>query len=494
MTIVSALITGSIFGAILIGLLVGKQIKNKRENFYVAGRTWSWGLVGFALMSQAIDGNATLGSTSLGFDFGFWAAAAFPIGLALSLFLLGKFFAPKLNQMKLMTLADFFKIKYNHKVEIIASLFMLLCFGILLAGNISAIAILLMNFLPFHYETLVILICLAVLAYCLRGGIISDLYSDMWQLAWLVLGISATFIFIVWKFDFTHFFTSASFTESTDWSQLSTIANGGLINWATIVALGFGNLLAIDFNSRVFAAKSPSAAKKGCYWGAFLTLIIGLPFALLPSIIKFLNVAPVDGAPILLTFADTLLPPLIAGILLAGIIAAALSTIDGGLLSMGNILTQNLLRIQNDLENQENEESEKTFLYLSRLSLVPIACLAMIFAILLPSPGVLLTVAFDLMFSGLLAPFVFTFYLKKPSILAALYAIPVGFIIRFLFWILTPTAFGMENSILYIPNTFLSVNWDGMGTILSPLAAFIVYAIVYFFSSKSKTPNPSIAF
>ncbi|MFA5842843.1 MAG: sodium:solute symporter [Candidatus Gracilibacteria bacterium] len=487
MPLITIFIVSSIFIAIFIGLRAGKEIKNKRENFYVAGRKWSWGIVGFALMAQAIDGNATLGSTGLGFDFGFWAAAAMPLGLALSLFLLGKFFAPKLNQMKLMTLADFFKIKYNRKIEIIASLFMLLCFGVLLAGNIAAIAILLMNFIPFHYETLVILTCLAILLYCLRGGIISDLYSDLWQLSLLTVGIVGTFIFILWKFDFTTFFGSSVFTESTDLSQLSTLANGGLINWATIVALGFGNLLAIDFNSRIFAAQSSRAAQKGCYWGGFLTLLIGLPFAFLAPILHFLNVVPSEGMPVLLTFTTTLLPPVIAGFLLAGIIAAALSTIDGAMLSMGNILTQNLLRIQDDLEDQENEESEKTFLYLSRLSLAPIACIAMIFAILLPSPGVLLTVAFDIMFSSLLAPFVFAFYLKKPNITAALYSISTGFLIRFLFWIFTPTSFGVENSILYIPNSFLSANWDGMGTILSPLIALIVYALIYSFSKNSKS-------
>lgn len=484
MNLINIIIIASIFIAIVIGIAAGSRVKNKRENFYVAGRKWPWAIVGLALMSQAIDGNATLGSSTLGFDFGFWSAAALPIGLALSLFLLGKLFAPKLNSMKLMTLADFFSMKYNRTIEIIASLLMLLCFGILLAGNIAAIAILLMNFISIHYQTAVIMICLAIVIYCLRGGIISDLYSDIWQLSLLVIGVILTFIFIALKFDFSNLLSSVAFTGSTSLNQLFTIQNGGMINWATIVALGFGNILAIDFNSRIFAAKSPEAAKKGCYLGGFLTLMICLPFAFLPIIIKFLNIVPAEGVPILLTFASNMLPTIVAGILIAGIIAASLSTIDGAMLSMGNILTQNLLRVQDNLDDQTGEESEKTFLYFSRLSLVPIACLAMIFAILLPSPGVLLTVSFDIMFSSLLAPFVFAFYFKKPNASAAIYAIATGFILRFLFWILTPTAFGVENTILYIPNSFLTSSWDGIGTIVSPLVAFLVYGGIYLFSKK----------
>lgn len=486
MNLVGIIILITIGVAVIIGLAAGSAIKNKRENFTVAGRRWSWLVVGLALMAQAIDGNATLGSTTIGFDFGFWAAAALPIGLALSLFLLGKFFAPQLNQMKLMTLGDFFYLKYNRTLEIIASLLMLLCFGILLAGNIAAVALLLLNFAPIHYQTAVILICLTILVYCLRGGILSDLYSDLWQLAILAIGTVATFFFVVYNFDFANFFGSEVFAKSVHGSQLFTLQNGGLVNWATIVALGFGNILAIDFNTRIFAARSPRAAEQGCYWGAFLTLLLGLPFAFLPVIIQFLNVVPVEGTPILLTFAQNHLPPFLTGLLISGIIAASLSTIDGAMLSMGNLVTQNLLRVQDNLDHLPGEEAEKTYLYFSRLSLVPIACLAMIFAILLPSPGVLLTISFDILFASLLAPFVFAFYFKKPNATAALYAILTGFLVRFIFGMLTPTSFGIENTLFYLKNSLVTASWDGVGTLVSPLVSFAVYGLVLLWSKKSK--------
>lgn len=482
---ISFIITITFLITVVIGVIAGKEIRNKKENFYVAGRSWSWVLVGFALMAQAIDGNSTLGGSSLGFDFGFWTAASLPIGLALSLFLIGKFFAPKLNSMKLLTLSDFFRIKYDRKIEIIASLLMLLSFGILLAGNIAAVALLVLNFIPIYYQTAVILICLVILLYCLFGGIIADLYSDIWQMALLVVGMILTLSFVIYKFDFTNLLSSQIFTDSLNLNQLFTIQNGGLINFATIIALGFGNILAIDFNSRIFAAKSEDSARKGSYLGAFLTLAIGLPFAFLPIIIKYLDIALVDGSPILLTFAHSILPEFVTGVLISGIIAVSLSTIDGAMLSMGNIITQNLLRIEDDLANVDSSESEKTFLYFSRFSLIPIACIAMIFAMLLPSPGILLTVSFDIMFASLLAPFVFGFYLKKPNALAAIYAICTGFIVRLLFAILTPTSFGLPNEIFYIENSFLTANFDGLGTIIAPICSFAIYAIIYVFTKNS---------
>jgi Na+/proline symporter len=346
-----------------------------------------------------------------------------------------------------------------------------------------------MNFMPLHYETMVILICLIILAYSLFGGIIADIWSDMWQMFILAIGMILTLIFIFTNFDFTNFLNSTIFNDGLNLNQLFTISNGGLINLATIVALGFGNILAIDFNTRIFSAKSSISAKKGCYFGGFLTLIIGLPFALLPIIFKFLNISIVEGSPVLLTFANNILPTFIAGILISGIISASLSTIDGAMLSMGNIVTQNLLRVQDHLDNTNNQESEKTFLYFSRFSLIPIACISMIFAMLLPSPGILLTVSFDIMFASLLAPFVFGFYLKKPNSSAAFYAILTGFIVRLLFGILSPNSFGIENNIFYLKNSFISADMDGIGTIIAPLFAFIVYYLIYIFSKQSDLKN-----
>jgi len=473
--------------AVLLGAIASKKVKGKLNNFFVAGRSWSALLVGLALVSQAIDGNATMANTGLAFDFGFWTGAAMIMGLALSLLLLGIFFAPKLNQLKLLTLADFFRYKYNRKIEIIAALFMLFSFGMLLAGNIASVAILIQLFWPIGYASIVIIICSVVILYAIGGGIISDLFSDMWQIFLTVAGIAATFIFLFCQYDFAGLWQSEIVQNSFSLSQLTDVASGSLINWGTIVALGFGNILAIDFCSRVLSAKSPQAARRGCYLGAFFTMLLGIPFALLPIFLQWLNVLPVENTPIIVAFANQILPPVIATLLISGIIAAALSTIDGAMLSMGNIFTHNILDIQKNIDPENKRETNKTYLYFARLSLLPVTLLAMIFAILLPTPGALLTIAFDIMFAALLVPFVTAFYSKKPNPQAAVYAIIAGAAARFVFAALTPTSFGVPNEWFYIPNDWFPASLDGLGTMVSPLVALVVYlAVVFVYRLRKK--------
>lgn len=153
---------------------------------------------------------------------------------------------------------------------------------------------------------------------------------------------------------------------------------------------------------------------------------------------------------------------------------------------MGNILSRNILQIKPELSNENNTETEKSVLYFLRISLLPITFSAMIFALLMPSPGALLSVSFDITFAALLVPFVFAFSGKYAYAKAAMYAIIFGGVSRIIFATLTPTLFGMPNP-LYISNTFIPPAFDGLGTIISPLLAFIAYLIIVI--SRKKPAN-----
>ncbi|MBI2022778.1 sodium:solute symporter [Candidatus Daviesbacteria bacterium] len=482
MDIIQIFIILSFLFSIIIGIVVGNKVKNSSLNFTVAGRSLGAGLVGLALVAQAVDGNVTLGNTSLSFDFGFWAGAALPIGLAISLFLLGLFFAAPLNKLKLITLADLFEVKFNRQIGFLAAIIMILGFGVLLAGNIATVGILLKLFFNIRYETAVIISSIVVLIYIIRGGILSDIYADIFQIVLLFIGIFYALFFLFMFHGPIDLSISEIITSKFSLGQLTSVAEGSLINWATIIALGFGNLIAIDFGSRIFSAKSGKDAKKACFMAALFTLILGLPFSLIIFYAFSANLTPSADIPIIVVLAKQVLPPLISALLISGIVNAALSTIDGALLSMGNILTRNLIRIRPETTN-DDEVIEKTALYFFRISLIPIACAAMIFAIVLPSPGALLSIAFDITFSALLIPFLFAFSSKYANSKAALYAIIVGGVSRMIFATLTPTLFGLPNP-FYIPNSLISPSLDGVGTIIAPLLALLTYVLVLTTSSK----------
>jgi Na+/proline symporter len=320
------------------------------------------------------------------------------------------------------------------------------------------------------YQSSVIIITFIVLGYCIAGGIISDMFSDLFQLIIFLFGLFLVLAFIIPKYDLSILFMSPSTLDSLSLKHLLIPKERAFINLSTIFALGFGNLLAIDFASRIFLAKSPCDARKGCYIAGILTLIMGLPFAILPIFISNTMISTDSNLPILIKFLQDGVPVGISIYLICGLISMSMSTIDGGLLSMCNILSKNIL--------QAYEGSDAEFIYFTRLAILPVAAFGICTAILLPKPGILLAVAFDIMFASLLIPFIAAFYIKNISEKAVLSAILTGGISRLIFAILTPTSFGIQNTYFYIPNPIFSPLFDGLGTLISPLIALITF--IYF--------------
>ena len=82
-----------------------------------------------------------------------------------------------MNAMKLFTLGDFFRARYDRPTEVMASVIMIFAFTILLAGNLVACGFLMERFAGIPYAAGVIIAVLLVLAYTIAGGLFSDAYT-----------------------------------------------------------------------------------------------------------------------------------------------------------------------------------------------------------------------------------------------------------------------------------------------------------------------------
>ena len=232
-----------LFATLGIGIWTSRQIKGDSINFLVAGRRLTLPLAAATLMAQSVDSNATLGNTDLAGEFGFWAGASLPLGLALCLFFSGLFFAKPMNRMGLITLPDFYRVKYGRLTEVVVSIIMVLSFGFLLAGNLVAGGYVFQAFLGTSYTVGVILIATIVFVYTACGGLFAIVYTDAIQVAIAFLGTMLLFSFIRVNFGFEIPEGMGPFALE----QLADPAAGAAINWATLLVLGLGDIVAIDF-------------------------------------------------------------------------------------------------------------------------------------------------------------------------------------------------------------------------------------------------------
>ena len=460
----------SVLVVLVVGLAVARKVDGDSTNFLVAGRSLALPLSAAGLMGQAVDSNATLGNTDLSASLGFWAGASLPLGLGLCLLLTGIFFAKPMNRMGLLSLPDFYRLKYGRGIELVASVLMIFSFCILLAGNLVAGGFLFERFLGTSYAVGVLLIVGVVLAYTITGGMFSDAYTAFIQMVITVIGSAALLIWVAVRYGITIPDGMGPF----DLGQLTDPAQGAPINWATLVALGIGDIVAIDFMQRIFSARSPETARRACFVGAAGTALVGIPYALVALSSGTILGGTPDG-PVLFAVLDYA-PVILTILVLSAIVAASCSTANGVILGTACVAVRNIA----GLERQSDPAGGRDpLLRRVRFTMPLVVGIAIFFALRVPETGILLTLAFDLMLAGLVVPFVLGhWWPARVTTAAAAASIGVGVVLRLAFFALTPTFYGVENTLLHIPNDLFGPGFDGWPTLICPVVSLGVFVAV----------------
>ncbi|MGB3482245.1 MAG: sodium:solute symporter family protein [Mycobacterium sp.] len=458
------------------GIVSARRVRGDSNNYLVAGRGLPALVVAVVLIAQPVDSNATIGNADLASSFGFWAGAALPIGLALCLLLMGLFFAKRLRSDELITLPDYFRRRFGPSVEVVSSCLTVASFAILLAGNLVAVGFLLERFLGVSYLVGVLVTIPLALLYTISGGMFASVYTGIAQIAVTVAGVIAL---VVWVAT-THGFTAPEGMGVGDLSQLTSSDSGAVINWATIIALGLGNLVAIDLMQRVFSARSPGAAQKACFGAAAGILMLCLPLSFVAlAAIGIVGDGAADG-PILYTLLGEYAPTWLAILVISGLLAATLTTISGILLATAAVVVRNICKIDADAVVMSPRS-----LLATRWATVPMAALAALIALRVPQTGILLTLAFDILLASLVVPFILGLYWSRGGSAAAAAAIVAGIAVRLTFFVLTPTIYGVDNTLLYVPNEWVTTSADGWSTLLAGAVSLVAYVAVALATPRS---------
>jgi Na+/proline symporter len=474
----------------VLGIGMYFLVQGSGKRYIIAGKSLPFFLVGSMLLAQSLDANATMGNAAGVYGGGWWAGFQFPLGLALCLLVVGAFYAKPLNRMNLITLPDFYYRRFNWLTEILVGLLMCFSFAILVAGNFAGSAWIVSNVFNMDYVLALIIISIFIFIYTVSGGLYSCAATDIVQIYPAMIGFIGCFFYLLADYGWDHF--SAAIPDNfVDLSGLYSVKDGALLNWAGILALAIGDVVALDFMERVFAAKTPETAQKSCYYGAVGTVIAGIvcSYIGLMGLTFFPEIS--DPRQILPTIAQAHVPFIFGLLVLGGIIGAGASTADGGILGVSsvlgrNILQRNILRplarqkaVQNsegaDRTSEEKEAasriSDRRLLIVSRIMAVPVVAFAIYLAIVKPEPGILLVLAFDVVFAGCLVPLTLGIYWKKANTPGALAAVIVGSVVRlYLFY--------------NIPEELA-----GLDTMIAPIVSLLVMVPVSLMTQKSHPPK-----
>ncbi|MCX2982670.1 sodium:solute symporter family protein [Halieaceae bacterium IMCC14734] len=354
-----ALVFGYLASLLLIGWLANRaRGAAGARDFYLAGS--SLGLVSlfFTLYATQYSGNTLLAAPGKAYRTGF-------DGLAIMLAVMGVVlvyatFATRLNRLAqqhgFITVADFVQWRFhNPRLALLLNLVLIVTLCTFALGNFKAIGLLLESVSGgmIGFATAVLVLALIMGVYESLGGMRGVVWTDVLQGLLLLLGCLIIFYSV-------HATSGAQ--SVTHWpgamAELQRYARNDLqpIHFLSLVVLiAVGAAVYPQALQRIYAARDASVLKRSYRLMFFMPLLTTLPMILVGmSVAEWLPALPEqDSERVIILAIQKVIGswPAMSWLLilcLAAALAAIMSTIDSALLTLGSILTQDVLQRDED--------------------------------------------------------------------------------------------------------------------------------------------------
>lgn len=397
-----------------------RRLISSDKDYLLAGRSLPLSLSTFALFATWFGSETIVGASDEFAKSGFLGVIEEPFGAGLCLVLAGLFFVRRLYRMNILTLADFFRVKYGERAEIFASFFLTVSYFGWIAAQLVAFAVVLNVLTGFSTSAGIILGLVVCVVMVYTGGMWAIAITDFIQTLIIMFSLVVIFGFVVYMAggfegllnnvpqDHFKFLPSASPEHILEY----------IVAWMII---GLGSIPGQELFQRFMSSRSENIA----VYSSLIAGVMYLSVAMLPLMIamyaKFS--AGIDQNP-LLEYINTLNPFLKVTFFL-GLMSAIISTASAAILAPSAIISENILtKIFRGLSRQSR-------LHLSRLSTVFVGLVSVVFAFSGESIYQLVAYSSVVTLVSLFAPLVFGLYHRQPNSHGAVASMLSGFAVWF---------------------------------------------------------------
>lgn len=375
----------------------------------LAGRSLPLMLSSSAMFATWFGSETVFGASSEFLNGGLYAVIEDPFGAALCLILFGLFFARKLYNMNLLTLGDFFKVKFGRKTELVASVFLAPPYVGYIAAQLVALGLILNVVTGLEIWQGVVISATVVTFYTFIGGMWAISVTDFVQSIIIIAGLlvlavilseqAGGFASVMQDVPASNF----KFLPAPDFKEI-------VIYLAAWSVLGLGSIPSQDVFQRVTSSNSVSTAIKSCFIAALLYLTIAMLPLFISICTKHLYPGQFDGDTQLalprMVLAHTALP--IQILFFGSLLSAIMSTTSSSILAPAAIFSENVVK-----PLIGSKWTDRQLLILTRLSVLLFAVTATVMACLRSNIYHLVGESSILSLVSLFAPMVFQLCLEK---------------------------------------------------------------------------------
>ncbi|RKZ17355.1 sodium-coupled permease [bacterium] len=330
---------------IILGWMAHRR-QSSSTDYFLGGRNLPWLVVGASILATAFSASSLLGGPGEAFHHGLlWLQLQ--VGDLIAVAIVVYFFIPALRGRELTTAYEFLESRFDLRVRWFASalfqLQVLFRAGVLVYGPALALSTL----TDLNLSSTIVIVGAVAAAYTVLGGITAVVWTDALQVGVVVAGLGACLAQIHTGMDggLAEAFSIASEAGRTRLVDTAAPLNSAR-SWPGAV-FGYGILALAVFGTnqqtvqRYLSCRSVAEARRAAWTGWFLGLLItALTLVLGVALYGYYRVhtgaldSEIAADAILPFFVANELPPGLAGLLVAAILAAAMSSLDSALSSL----------------------------------------------------------------------------------------------------------------------------------------------------------------
>ena len=392
-----------------IGIYFMRRSSESSANFLLGGRTLGPWITAMSAEASDMSGWLLMGLPGVAYWCGLADAAWTAIGLAVGTYLNWLIVAKRLRHYSeiagdSVTLPDFFGNRFREKKKILmtlSALFILIFFTVYASSCLVTCGKLFSTLFGFPYQTMMIAGAVFVVGYTLLGGFLAESVSDFMQSIVMIIALVVILALgtnaaggIGKVLDnarsipgFFEFFGIATPSVADGAQQ---VANGqpvfgeagsySLLSVISTMAWGLGYFGMPQVLLRFMAIDKASNLKRSRRV-ATVWVVISLAAATLIGIVgravyPTLLTSSADAERVFIELARGLVPPLLAGVILSGVLAATISSSDSYMLIAASAVSKNIYA-----GVFKKNATDKQVLLLTRIVLVLIAVVGVLIAL-----------------------------------------------------------------------------------------------------------------
>ena len=277
-----------------------------------------------------------------------------------------------------LTLPDYFENRFNDTTRVlrlVSAFVILLFFTFYTASGLVGGAILFENSFGLQYSTALISGGLIIVGYTFIGGFLAVAWTDAVQAVLMFLALLVAPTVVIFN------------SGGTDvvWEQMQAVnpqstelfSNMTVIGFVSLIAWGLGYFGQPHILARFMAVENPqklvAARRIAMVWMALV--LFGSVATGLVGIAYFADNPLENPETVFIALSQQLFNPWVAGIIIAAVLSAIMSTVDSQLLVSSSVISEDFYRVF-----VRPQASEKELLMVSRGAVVAIALLAMVIA------------------------------------------------------------------------------------------------------------------